>query len=205
MLRLQIVGQCTLFPKKNKSARMEKLSKPPQRMSKLASFDTVLAVRQEQHRSCRTQAVIFFFLQRICPCRVLSSQPSHLTPDGAKQHRPSIQQKNLQTALKVTWECVEVDRMSSVRPLLALVLSPCFPPVNIQLSDSYSSGFEFVCRWYFFFVFLVWIRCPRPIFPSPNSLSAPYVPLTASFQRQSPRPGTTSLFFSQSRSALNTQ
>ena len=54
MLRLQIVVQSTLFPKK-KSARLENLSKPPQGASKLASFDTVLAVR--------TQAVTFFFLR----------------------------------------------------------------------------------------------------------------------------------------------
>ena len=72
MLRLQTVVQSTLFPKK-KSARLENLSKPPQGASKLASFDTVLAVR--------TLAVIFFFLRRTCSCRLSASFPSHLTPD----------------------------------------------------------------------------------------------------------------------------
>ena len=71
MLRLQTVVQSTLFPKK-KSARLENLSKPPQGASKLASFDTVLAVR--------TLAVTFF-LRRTCSCRLSASLPSHLTPD----------------------------------------------------------------------------------------------------------------------------
>ena len=62
----------TLFPKK-KSARLEKLSKPPQGASKLASFHTVLAVR--------TLAVTFFFLRRTCSCRLSASLSSHLTPD----------------------------------------------------------------------------------------------------------------------------
>ena len=60
MLRLQTVVQSTLFPKK-KSARLENLSKPPQGASKLASFDTMLAVR--------TLAVTFF-LRRTCSCRL---------------------------------------------------------------------------------------------------------------------------------------
>ena len=75
MLRLQIVVQSTLFPKK-KSPRLEKLSKAPQGASKLASFDTVLAVR--------THAVTFgvtFFLRRTCSCRMSSSLSSHLTTD----------------------------------------------------------------------------------------------------------------------------
>ena len=57
----------------------------------------------------------------------------------------------------------------------------------------------------FFFVFWVWTRRPRTIFPFPNLLSAPQVRLTATdVDRRSPRPGTMSLFLSQSRSALNT-
>ena len=90
MLRLQTVVESTLFPRK-KIPRLEKLLKPPQGASKLASFDTVLAVR--------TLAVTFFFLRRACSCRLSASLSSHLTPDhaGAKQHRPSTQQKSLQT------------------------------------------------------------------------------------------------------------
>ena len=72
MLRLQIVVQSTLFPKK-KSPRLEKLSKPPQGASKLASLDNVFAVR--------THAVTFFFLRRTCSCRLSSSFSSHLTLD----------------------------------------------------------------------------------------------------------------------------
>ena len=72
MLRLQTVVQSTLFPKK-KSPRLEKLWKPPQGALKLASFDTVLAVR--------TLAVTFFFLRRTCSCRLSASSSSHLTPD----------------------------------------------------------------------------------------------------------------------------
>ena len=72
MLRLQTVVQSTLFPKK-KSPRLEKLSKPTQGASKLASSDTVLAVR--------TPAVTFFFLRRTCSCRLSASLPSHLAPD----------------------------------------------------------------------------------------------------------------------------
>ena len=70
MLRLQTVVESTLFPRK-KSPRLEKLSKPPQRASKLASFDTVLAVR--------TLAVTFFFLRRTCSCRLSASLSSYLT------------------------------------------------------------------------------------------------------------------------------
>ena len=100
-----------MFPKK-KSPRQEKLSKPPQGASKLASFDTVLAVR--------TLAVTFFFIRRTCSCRLSASLSSHLTPDhaGAKQHRPSTQQKSLQTAQCwqwVTWQyCMQcrIDRVS---------------------------------------------------------------------------------------------
>ena len=72
MLRLQTEVQSTSFPKK-KSARLENLSKPPQGASKLASFDTVLAVR--------TLGVTFFFLSRTCSCRLSASLPSHLTSD----------------------------------------------------------------------------------------------------------------------------
>ena len=67
MLRLQTVARSALFPKK-KSPRLEKLSKPPQGASKLASFDTVLAVR--------TLAVTFFFLRLTCSCRLSGSLSS---------------------------------------------------------------------------------------------------------------------------------
>ena len=52
----------------------------------------------------------------------------------------------------------------------------------------------------FFFVFWVWTRRPRPIFPSSNSLSAPQVHLTATdVDRRSLRPGTMSLFSRKAR------
>ena len=118
MLRLQTVVESTLFPRK-KSPRLEKLSKPPQRASKLASFDTVLAVR--------TLAVTFFFLRRTCSCRLSASLSSHLTPDhaGAKQHRPSTQQKKPSDSpvglgdVAVDY-CMHMQDRSSVRPLHAL-------------------------------------------------------------------------------------
>ena len=59
---------------KEKSPSLEKLLKPPQGASKLASFDTVLAVR--------TLAVTFF-VRRTCSCRLSASLSSHLTPDHA--------------------------------------------------------------------------------------------------------------------------
>ena len=75
----------------------------------MASLDTVPAIR--------TLAVTFFFLRRKCSCRLSASFSSHLTLDhaAAKQHRPSTQQKSLQTAQWVTWQyCMQsrIDRVS---------------------------------------------------------------------------------------------
>ena len=101
----------------------------------------------------------------------------------------------------------EWDR-SSVRPLHALVRVSSIRPVELRiwLSNSYSSGLEFVCRQWFLFVFWVWTRRPRPFLTSSNLFSALQVRLTATdIDRRSLRPGTMSLFLPQSRSALNTQ
>ena len=68
---------------KEKIPRLGKLSKPPQGASKLAPFDTVLAIR--------THAVTFFFLRRTCSCRLSSSLSSHLTPDQLVLHNTVLQ------------------------------------------------------------------------------------------------------------------
>ena len=146
MQRLQTVVQSTLFPKK-KSARLENLSKPPQGASKLASFDTVLAVR--------TLAVTFFFLRRTCSCRLSASLPSHvhLTPDRLVLSNSVLQPNKKAFRQPSGWRgtgsiaCMyaEQDR-SSVRPLHALVLASSIPPVELWLSNSYSSGLKFVFR-----------------------------------------------------------
>ena len=141
MVKLQTVVQSTLFPKK-KRPRLEKLSKPPQGPSKLASFDAVLAVR--------TLAVTFFFLRRTCSCRLSATLSSHLTPDqvGAKQHSPSTQQKKPSDSPVGDVAVLHAEQnRSSVRPLRALVRSLSIPPVElrIRVSNSYLSGLELVC------------------------------------------------------------
>ena len=141
MLRLQTVVQSTLFPK-IKSPRQDRLSKPPQRASKLASFDTVFGVR--------TLAVTFFFVRRTCSCRLSASLSSHLTPDhaGAKQHRPSTQQKAFRqpSRWRGSTACSgRIDRVSDHCMRWYMVCASSIPLVElrIRLSNSYSSGLEF--------------------------------------------------------------
>ena len=80
--------------------------------------------------------------------------PSHLTPDhaGAKQHRPSTQQKKpsdspvgdvaVLHAHAGSIECQTTARAA------ALVRASIIPPVELRLrlSNLCSSGLEFVCR-----------------------------------------------------------
>ena len=127
---------------RKKSARLENLSKPPQGASKLASFDTVLAVR--------TLAVTFFFLRRTCSCRLSASLPSHLTPDQLVLSNTVLQPNKKPSGSPVGDVALAVlhaeqDR-SSVRPLHALVHASSIPPVELRLSNSYSCGLKFVFR-----------------------------------------------------------
>ena len=66
MLRLQIAVQSTLFPKK-KSPRLEKLSKPLQGASKLASFDNVLAVARLRWPSSSSAEHVLVACRVRCP------------------------------------------------------------------------------------------------------------------------------------------
>ena len=205
MLRLQTVVQRTLFPKK-KSPRLEKLSNPPQGATKLASFDTVLAVR--------TLAMTFFFLRRTCSCRLSASLSSHLTPDhaGAKQHRPSTQQKNLQNPVgdvAVLHE-VQLQDQSIFRPLHALVHAcgafrrwsfkfGCRTRTGLDLNSCVDNGS--------FLRVLSLDTSSLTYFPLFQLALRPASTPDSNRRRSSislPRP-TMSLFLSQSRSALNTQ
>ena len=141
MLRLQTVVQSTLFPKK-KSARLDNLSKPPQGASKLASFDTVLAVR--------TLAVTFFFLRRTCSCRLSASLPSHLTPDQLVLSNTVLQPNKKAFRQPSGWRGTGsiACRAGSIecQTTASLVHASCIPPVELRLSNSYSSRLKFVFR-----------------------------------------------------------
>ena len=86
-LRLQTVVQSTLFPKKKAPGWRSCQNPCIERQSwRLLSPSLPYA---------HLRWVTFFFLRRTCSCRLSASLSSHLTPDhaGAKQHRPSTQQK----------------------------------------------------------------------------------------------------------------
>ena len=117
MLRLQIVVQSTLFPKKI-SPWLEKLSKPPQGASKLASFDTFVAVRMH--------VVTFFFLRRTCSCRLSTSFSSHLTPDQLVLSNTVLQPNRKAFRLPKRWRGSTDQDRSSVRPLHALCVHCAF-------------------------------------------------------------------------------
>ena len=142
ILRLQTVVQSTLFPKK-KSAMLENLSKPPQGASKLAPFDTVLAVR--------TLAATFFFLRRTCSCRLPASLPSHLTPDQLVLSNTVLQPNKKASRQPSGWRGTGSTawRAGSIECQTTACAGACIEHSAggaSALSNSYSSGLKCVFR-----------------------------------------------------------
>ena len=204
MLRLQIVVQSTLFPKK-KSPSLVKLSKPPPRSVKVGVF---------WHRPCRTHAggdLLLSSSAQPCSCRLSSSLSSHLTPDQLVLSNTVLQPSKKAFRQPSRWRgsSAEQQDRSSVRPLHALVRASCIPLVELR-----ASALGVVLIWIricvsmmvFFFVILVWIRRPRPIFPLFQLALRPASTPDSNRHRSSISPPRNhmSLFVSQSRSALNT-
>ena len=141
MLRLQVVVQSTLFPEK-KSPRLEKLSKPPQ------------GGLLKQSLPCARMWWPSSSSSEPCSCSLSSSLSSHFTPDQLVLSNADLQPNKNTFREPSRWRgstapWAQQDR-SIVRRLHVLVRASCIPPVELRLSDSYSSGFEFVCRWWVF-------------------------------------------------------
>ena len=135
MLRLQTVVQSTLFPKK-KSPRLEKLSKPPQGASKLASFDTVLAVR--------TLAVTFFFLRRTCSCRLSASLSTHLTPDQLVLSNTVLQPNKKAFRQPSRWHGSTACRAGSIECQTTACAGAC---IEHSAGGASNSAIELVLVW----------------------------------------------------------